>query len=83
MRRQQRQLFPQIFTWRGQEYQVEAVERCWTVTHRGRENQVEGYRFRVRARRQADGPSQESIFELFQDAQTGDWHVQRCAVGED
>lgn len=69
--------FPHVFTWQGREYQVEAVEQCWTVSHRGQENQVTGYRFRVRARSIFDETCQEGVFDLFQNAQAGDWHMQR------
>jgi len=48
MRQLRHGCFPHIFAWRGREYRVEAVERCWTVSPRGRGGRVEGHCFRVR-----------------------------------
>lgn len=69
MRRRRHGYFPHVFVWRGHEYHVEAVERCWTVSRQRRGNQVEGHFFRVRC--------EEGTFELFQDAQAGTWHMKR------
>jgi hypothetical protein len=69
MRRRRHGYFPHVFRWRGREYRVEAVERCWTISRRGRGGQVEGHCFRVRCR--------EGTFDLFQDVRTGTWRVQR------
>jgi hypothetical protein len=69
MRRRRHGYFPHLFVWRGKEYQVQAVERCWTISRRRRGGQVEGHCFRVRCR--------EGTFDLFQDARAGTWHMQR------
>ncbi len=77
MRQRRHNYFPHVFVWKGQEYQVEAVEQCWTIPRRGRENQVESYCYRVRAHLNSGKPHQEGIFDLFEDARTGAWHMQR------
>ncbi len=69
MRRRRFGYFPHIFVWRGREYRVQAVERCWTISRRQRGNRVEGHCFRVRC--------PEGTFDLFQDAQAGTWSMQR------
>ena len=69
MRRRRHGYFPHVFVWRGREYRVQAVERCWTVSRRQQGNKVEGHFFRVRCA--------EGTFELFQDAQIGTWHMKR------
>jgi hypothetical protein len=67
MRQRRHGYFPHVFVWRGLEYQVQAVERCWTISRRGRDNRVESHCFRVRCR--------EGTFDLFQNARTGTWHM--------
>jgi len=69
MRQRRHGYFPYVFVWRGCEYRVEAVERCWTICRRGRGGKVEGHCFRVRCR--------EGTFELFQDARAGTWSMRR------
>ncbi len=69
MRKRRHGYFPHIFVWRGQEYRVEAVERCWTISRRGRNGRVEGHCFRVRC--------QEGTFHLFQDARSGAWEMRK------
>jgi hypothetical protein len=69
MRRRRHGYFPHVFVWRGREYRVQSVERCWTSSRRKRGNKVEGHFFRVRC--------PEGTFELFQDAQAGTWHMHR------
>ncbi len=69
MRRRQHGYFPQVFCWRGKEYRVDAVERCWTISRQRLGNRVEGHCFRVRC--------PEGTFELFQDARAGSWSMQR------
>lgn len=61
--------FPHLFLWQGREYQVQAVERCWTICRREQGNRVEGYCFRLRC--------QEGTFDLFEDARAGTWHMRR------
>jgi len=48
MRERRYGYFPQTFIWRGCRYDVYAVERCWTVSRRGRSGRVERHCFRVR-----------------------------------
>lgn len=70
MRARRHGYFPRVFMWRGQQYDVDAVERCWTVTRRGqRGGQVERHCFRVRCR--------EGTFEVYQDLRRNTWHLQR------
>ncbi len=59
--------FPQCFIWRGRRYDVHAVERCWTVSHRWLW-EVERHCFRVRCA--------EGRFELYQDVKKNSWHVE-------
>lgn len=65
--------------WRGREYRVEAVERCWSISRRGRGNRVESHCFRVRARPSSVEVCQGDTFHLFQDTRAGTWHTQRRA----
>lgn len=60
--------FPQSFVWRGQEYDVDAVERCWTISQRWLW-EVSRHCFRVRCA--------EGRFELYQDVKKNTWHVDR------
>lgn len=77
IRQRRHNYFPQVFAWKGQEYQVEAVEQCWTIPRHGQGNRVKGHCFRVRARPRSAKACQENTFDLFRDIQTGDWHMQR------
>ncbi len=65
--------FPRAFRWRGQRYDVEAVERCWTVNRRGWRGRVQRHFFHVRCA--------EGDFEVYQDVRTGAWHLRRASVG--
>ena len=69
VRERKHRYFPKTFIWRGHRYDVYAVERCWTVSRRGRGGWVEQHRFRVRCR--------EGTFELYQDVRHNTWHMQR------
>src|SRR5512143_3127267 len=40
--------FPRTFVWRGHEFQVEAVERCWTTASRRNNGQMDRHYFQVR-----------------------------------
>jgi hypothetical protein len=68
------QYFPRVFRWRGQRYQVDAVERCWTVVRRGWVRRAERHFFCVRCA--------EGEFELYQDIGTGLWHLRRARLGQ-
>jgi hypothetical protein len=61
--------FPRIFVWRGHEYQVEAVERCWTTGSRRNGGQMERHHFQVRCA--------EGNFNLYQDLRHNTWHIAR------
>ncbi len=77
MRERRHGYFPKVFVWRGCRYDVYAVERCWTVSRRGRNGRVDQHRFRVRC---SFGPAQdrrEGTFELYQDVRHNTWHIQR------
>jgi hypothetical protein len=69
MRQRRHSYFPKVFVWRGKKYNVNAVERCWTVSRRGRGGQVERHCFRVRC--------PEGTFEVYQDVRHNTWHMQR------
>lgn len=66
------QYFPRVFRWRGQRHEVEAIQRCWTVSRRGWRGRVERHFFHVRC---ASGD-----FELYQDVRTGMWHLRRARM---
>lgn len=69
MRERRHRYFPKVFVWRGKRYEVRAVERCWTISRRGRGNEVQRHCFRVRC--------PEGTFEVFQDVRHNTWHLQR------
>ncbi len=54
--------FPKAFRWHGKRYDVQVVERCWTVAKR-----TPRLCFRVRC--------QEGIFDLYQDLRANTWHL--------
>ncbi len=61
--------FPEVFVSRGHQYQVYAVERCWTISKAGRAGPIARHCFRVRCR--------EGVFDLYQDAVHNTWHLQQ------
>ena len=72
MRKRRHGYFPKVFVWRGRRYDVRAVERCWTVSRRGRDgHRVERHCFRVRCN--------EGTYEVYQDVRHNTWHIQ-CKV---
>jgi hypothetical protein len=80
MRERRHGYFPKTFVWRGHKYHVHAVERCWTISRRGRGGRVEQHRFRVRC---SFGPARdrrEGTFEVYQDVRHNTWHIQRRAA---
>ena len=80
MRERRHGYFPKTFVWHGYRYDVYAVERCWTVSRRGRGGRVERHCFRVRC---SFGPAQhrrEGTFEVYQDVRHNTWHLQRQVV---
>lgn len=54
--------FPKTFRWHGKHYDVQAVERCWTITRA--ESQL---CFRVRCH--------EGMFDLFQNTRDNTWFL--------
>ncbi len=61
--------FPHVFLWRGHQYRVYAVNRCWTVSRRSRSGRLQRHCFRVTCN--------EGTFELFQDVRHNSWHLLR------
>ena len=61
--------FPRTFVWRGREYSVEAVERCWTTGSRRNGGRMDRHYFQVRCA--------EGTFDLFQDLVHNTWHIAR------
>ncbi|MFC2037079.1 DUF6504 family protein [Chloroflexota bacterium] len=72
MEKQRHQFFPKIFCWRGRRFDVQAVERSWTVSRRRWRRRIARRFFQVRC---AGG-----TFELYQDLQTGAWHLRRARL---
>lgn len=77
--------FPKQFTWRGRRYQVQHVERCWTVSRKRLGNRVERLCFRVRGAALDDGHAGgravlSGTFELYQDLNTNTWHMARVVA---
>jgi hypothetical protein len=54
--------FPKAFRWHGKHYDVQAVERCWTIVRRAPQ-----LCFRVRCH--------EGTFDLFQNVRDNTWHL--------
>ncbi len=54
--------FPKTFRWHGKRYDVQAIERCWTITRR-----APRLCFRVRC--------SEGTFDLAQDVRANIWHL--------
>lgn len=54
--------FPKVFRWHGKRYDVQAVERCWTVA-----KHAPRLCFRVRC--------DEGMFDLYQDVRGNTWHL--------
>jgi hypothetical protein len=66
------QYFPRIFRWRGQRFEVECVQRVWTVVGRGWRRHAGRHFFQVQC---AGGD-----VELFQEVETGIWYVRRARL---
>ena len=64
--------FPKAFVWRGHQFDVHAVERCWTVSRHVRGGRVEQHCFRVRC--------PEGTFEVCHDIRRNTWHLERRAT---
>lgn len=64
--------FPKAFRWRGQRYDVRAVQRCWTAARSGWRRRTDRHFFQVQCA--------EGSFELFQDLRDGTWHVRRACL---
>ena len=59
--------FPRTFMWRGREFQVEAVERCWTTAARRHGGQMDRHYFQVRCA--------EGTYNIYQDLRHNTWHI--------
>ncbi len=59
--------FPRSFVWRGREFQVEAVERCWTAASRRSSGQLDRHYFQVRCA--------EGTYNIYQDLRHNTWHI--------
>ena len=66
------QYFPRAFRWRGRRYDVDAVEHSWTVIGSGWRRRAARHFFQVRCG--------EGTFELYQDLQSGAWHLRRARL---
>lgn len=66
------QYFPRRFRWRGEQYRVQQVQECWTVSRRGWRQRVERHFFCVECA--------EGAFELFQDVRDNTWHLRRAKL---
>jgi hypothetical protein len=64
--------FPQALRWRGRFYEVDSVERCWTVLRRGWWRRADRRHFLVQCT--------SGSFELYQDLENGTWHLRRVLV---
>ena len=98
MRERRHGYFPKAFVWHGQRYDVHAVERCWTISRRGRGGRVERHCFRVRcsfgsavgepawperSRRVEPQDRREGTFEVYQDVRHNTWHLQPFDLAQD
>ncbi|MEA3397353.1 MAG: DUF6504 family protein [Chloroflexota bacterium] len=63
--------FPQRFLWRGEQYNIDAVERAWSEVRRNRK--IARHFFRVRCA--------EGTFVLYQDARLNAWYLARRVRG--
>jgi hypothetical protein len=61
--------FPQVFVWRGQRHDVDAVEACQTEMRRDWRGRVECHRFRVRTK--------GAVFELTHDPARDQWQLEK------
>ena len=70
--------FPKTFIWRGQQYDVYAVERCWATLQWGWTRREKGgkHRFRVRCSFDSAQDRHEGTFEVYQDIHHNAWHLQ-------
>jgi hypothetical protein len=59
--------FPRTFVWQGREFQVEAVERCWTMASRRNGGKMDRHYFQVRCA--------EGTFNVYQDLTHNTWHI--------
>jgi hypothetical protein len=59
--------FPRVFVWHGHEFQVEAVERCWTTASRRNGGQMDRHYFQVRCA--------EGTYNIYQDLRYNTWHI--------
>ena len=62
---------PQVFNWRGRRYEVEELARSWETParRRGRPRAARRF-FQLRCG--------EGLFEVYQDLESGAWHLRRA-----
>lgn len=65
MRSRRSGYFPRTFVWRGREFQVEEVERCWTT---GNGKKMDCHYFQVRCA--------EGTYSIYQDLRHNTWHIE-------
>ena len=63
---------PHTFCWRGKRYEIDEVERTWTVADQVWRRHVQRRFYNVRCR--------EGVFEIFQDLKTGTWWLRRAKL---
>jgi hypothetical protein len=66
------QYFPRVFRWRGQRYDVDAVEKCWSISRRGWRRRIKRHYFQLRCG--------GGTFEVYQDVRTNTWHLRRARL---
>jgi hypothetical protein len=64
--------FPKVFRWRGQRFEVEAVDRAWTTVRGRGKRRIERHLFQVRCR--------SGVFELYQDIPSNTWLLRRAKL---
>jgi hypothetical protein len=65
------QYFPSVFRWRGRRFHAQSVERTWISWGKLQRRSPRRF-FLVRCR--------EGAFELFQDLESGRWHLRRAKL---
>jgi hypothetical protein len=65
--------FPRVFCWQGHRYDVDAVEKCWSVSRQDWQRQIQRHYFQLRCA--------EGTFEVYQDVKTNTWHLRRARLG--
>jgi Domain of unknown function (DUF6504) len=72
MGQRQFQYFPRVFRWRGRRYDVDAVEKCWSVSRRRWRRRMGRHYFQLRCA--------EGVFEVYQEVRTNTWRLRRARL---